>query len=106
MRTALDHLLAILLLEIVGTSVASAMSVESVDIARIGDAYSVTFEVIIAANVADVRRMLTNYREWPRLSDSITESRLVDTVPRECSASAYPCGRASWLAGFAKSFGR
>ena len=53
------------------------MSVESVDIARDGDAYSVAFDVIVAANAADVRRMLIDYREWPRLSDSVTESRLV-----------------------------
>jgi hypothetical protein len=79
MRTALVRLPAILLLWMVGTSVASAMSVEAVDIARTGDAYSVTFEVVIAASAADVRRMLTDYREWPRLSDSITQSRLVDT---------------------------
>ena len=77
MRTALPHLLAILLLEMLGAGVASAVSVESVDIARTGDAYSVAFEVIVAANAADVRRMLINYHEWPRLSDNVTEARLV-----------------------------
>jgi hypothetical protein len=53
------------------------VSVESVDITRTGDAYSVAFEVIVAANAADVRRLLTNYQQWPRLSDNVTEARLV-----------------------------
>ena len=79
MRSAPAQLLAILLLPLLGGGAASAMSVESADIARAGDAYSIAFEVIVAANAADVRRILTNYQEWPRLSESITDSRLVDT---------------------------
>lgn len=76
-HTALLHLLAILLLEMLGAGVASPVSVKSVDIARTDDAYSVTFNVIVAANASEVRRLLTSYQEWPRLSDNITESHLV-----------------------------
>jgi Polyketide cyclase / dehydrase and lipid transport len=77
MRTALPQLLAILLIGLLGAGAASAMSVESVDITRTGDAYSVAFEVIVAAKAADVHRMLTDYQQWPRLSDNVTEARLV-----------------------------
>ena len=77
MRTAIPQLLAILLLDLLGAGAASAVSVESVDIARSSDAYSVAFEVIVTANAADVRRMLTDYQQWPRLSDNVTEVSLV-----------------------------
>ena len=53
------------------------MSVESIDIARSADAYTVAFNVVIAAPIAHVRRLLTDYREWPRLSSSVQDTKLV-----------------------------
>lgn len=100
MGSSLSGLLAILLLAMLRAGAAFAMSVESVEIARAGDAYSVAFEVVVAANAADVRRMLTNYQEWPRLSESVTGSRLIDTDSagvQRISVTLRPCVIAGWF---------
>jgi hypothetical protein len=76
MRGRVLQLFTVALLEL-GAGAAAAMSVESIDIGRSADAYTVAFDVVIAAPVVDVRRLLTDYREWSRLSRSVQDTKLV-----------------------------
>lgn len=76
MRGRVLQLFTVAVLEL-GAGAAAAMSVESIDIARSADAYTVAFNVVIAAPIAHVRSLLTDYREWPRLSSSVQDTKLV-----------------------------
>lgn len=56
---------------------AAAATVVNADVTHAGGRYIVTFDVRIDAHSAEVRRHLSDYAHYTRLSDSITESRIV-----------------------------
>ena len=58
---------------------AAAYSLEAVEVKHNGDTYIIGFEVTFAGSAAEVGKILADYAMWPRLSDSITASQLVDT---------------------------
>jgi hypothetical protein len=58
---------------------ASALTVHTLDIHHSKGRYRVDFDVVLAAAPADVYAMLADYRRWPQLDDTITESRLLQT---------------------------
>ena len=57
--------------------VAGAATVVNTDVTHTDERYSVAFDVRIDADSAEVRRHLTDYAHYTRLSDSIIESRVV-----------------------------
>jgi len=60
---------------------ALAFSVDELDVTHDGDTYSVLFNVRIDVDAAKARELLTDYRQWPRISQTIKESRLVRDWP-------------------------
>lgn len=56
---------------------ASAVTVDTLDISHSKGRYRVNFDVVLDAAPADVYAMLADYRQWPHLDDTITESRLL-----------------------------
>lgn len=56
---------------------ASALTVHTLDIIHRQGGYRVNFDVVLAAAPAHVYAMLGDYRQWPHLDDTITESRLL-----------------------------
>jgi hypothetical protein len=60
---------------------ATAYSLETVEVEHNGDTYVIGFEVTLAANAIEVGKVLADYAMWPRLSDNITASQLLDTRP-------------------------
>lgn len=60
---------------------ATAVTIGKVDITHKKRTYDVTFDVLVAADPVKARRLLTDYSQWPHLSDTITESRLLETLP-------------------------
>lgn len=59
---------------------ASALTVHTLDIGHSEGRYRVNFDVVLAAAPAHVYAMLADYRQWPHLDDTITESRLLQTL--------------------------
>lgn len=59
---------------------ASAVTVHTLDIVHSQGNYRVNFDVVLAAAPADVYATLGDYRQWPHLDDTITESRLLHTL--------------------------
>ena len=59
---------------------ASAFTVHTLDIHHSEGRYRVDFDVILAAAPGDVYALLADYRRWPQLDDTITESRLLQTL--------------------------
>jgi hypothetical protein len=59
---------------------ASAVTVHTLDIVHSQGNYRVNFDVVLAAAPAHVYAMLSDYRQWPHLDDTITESRLLQTL--------------------------
>ena len=60
---------------------ATAYSLEAVEVEHSGDTYVIGFEVTLEANAIEVGKVLADYAMWPRLSDNIMASQLVDTPP-------------------------
>jgi hypothetical protein len=60
---------------------AGAVEVGKVDIDHNGATYTVRFDVTIAADAARASAVLGDYRQWPRLTKAITDSRLLLTHP-------------------------
>jgi hypothetical protein len=58
---------------------ATAVVVEQVDIAHSNDTYTVFFDVVVNGPAERARGILTDYKQWPQLSKTIRDSRLVDT---------------------------
>lgn len=59
---------------------ASAFTVQMLDIHHDEGRYRVNFDVVLDAAPADVYAMLADYRQWPHLDDTMTESRLLQTL--------------------------
>lgn len=70
--------LILLVLSLVSLPV-SAVTVYTLDIHHGEGRYRVNFEVVLDAAPAHVYAMLADYRQWPHLDDTMTESRLVQT---------------------------
>lgn len=73
------HLLAVSIACIAALSSAEAANVVGTRVTHDNGRYVVNFDVRIEADEASVRRQLTDYTHYTRLSDSITESRIVRT---------------------------
>ncbi len=58
-----------------------ALEIRVLEITRNGDLYRVNFEVVIPVPPAGVQALLRDYRQWPKLSATMTESRLLETLP-------------------------
>ena len=78
MWNALSRIVPIVIL-IMSSISASAVNVVTLDIENSGDSYGVVFEVIVAADAEKARDILANYVNWPRLSESIIESQLIQS---------------------------
>ena len=59
---------------------ASALTVRTLDINHSPGRYRVNFDVVLTAAPLDVYAMLADYHQWPRLDDTMTESRLLQTL--------------------------
>jgi len=59
---------------------ASALTVQTLDIHQNEGRYRVNFDVVLDAAPAHVYAMLADYRQWPHLDDTMTESRLLQTL--------------------------
>jgi hypothetical protein len=60
---------------------AIAFDIRDLDIVRDGDRYRVHFDVIVPVPFARAQALLRDYRQWPNLSNTMTESRLLQTYP-------------------------
>jgi hypothetical protein len=58
-----------------------AYSVEALDVTHEGETYSVNFDVRIDADADRARDLLADYRQWPKISRTITETRLLRAFP-------------------------
>jgi hypothetical protein len=68
-------------LALAASSAALALSVDELEVTHDGDTYSVQFDVRIAVDAVKAREVLTDYHQWPRISRTIKESRLVRDWP-------------------------
>ena len=71
----------ILILTMFAPMQAAAVTIEKVDITHKKMTYNITFDALVAADPAKAWTLLTDYRQWPRLTDAIIESELLDTFP-------------------------
>jgi hypothetical protein len=78
MWNALSRIVPMVILAMSSLS-ANAVNVVTLDIENSGDSYSVVFDVIVAADAEKARDILANYVNWPRLSDTIIESQLIQS---------------------------
>lgn len=60
---------------------ALALDIHDLQITREGNRYRVHFDVVIPVAPARAQALLRDYRQWPNLSDTMTESRLLETFP-------------------------
>jgi len=60
---------------------ATAYSLEAVEVEHNGDTYVIGFAVTLEADAIEVGKVLADYAMWPRLSDNVMASQLVDTRP-------------------------
>ena len=58
-----------------------ALDIRNLQVTRDGASYHVNFDVLIPVAPAEVEALLRDYRQWPRLSDTLTESELLLTLP-------------------------
>lgn len=63
------------------TAPAMALDVRDLKITREDDRYRVHFDVVLPLPPARAQALLGDYRQWPNLSDTMTESRLLQTYP-------------------------
>jgi Polyketide cyclase / dehydrase and lipid transport len=70
-----------LVLTMLGSVNAKAVTVEALDITHEGNSYSVAFAVAVAADPVEVSKTLADYALWPKLSNIIIESRRLDVLP-------------------------
>ncbi|MFQ6022528.1 MAG: SRPBCC family protein [Acidiferrobacterales bacterium] len=75
--------LVILTITLFATTPAAAVTIHKLEITRSQDSYLVTFDVLVAADPAKARELLSDYRQWPRLSKTLKESRLLKTFADE-----------------------
>jgi hypothetical protein len=60
---------------------AAAVSILDLEIMHSKRTYLVAFDVLLDAEPADIRELLSDYRQWCRLSDTLIESQLLRTFP-------------------------
>ena len=60
---------------------AAAVNILDLEITHSKRTYLVAFDVLLAAEPADIRELLSDYRQWRRLSDTLSESQLLRTFP-------------------------
>lgn len=70
-----------LVLALLQATGAAGYRVEAVEVEHNDATYVVGFEVTLTANALEVGKILADYAMWPRLSDSITEAQLVESLP-------------------------
>jgi hypothetical protein len=60
---------------------AAAVNIYELEITHSKRTYLVAFDVLLDAEPADIRALLSDYRQWRRLSDTLSESQLLRTFP-------------------------
>lgn len=60
---------------------AVAATIRKLDITHNNGNYLISFDVLLAAQPARTQKLLTDYTQWPRLSDTVRESHLLKTFP-------------------------
>ena len=60
---------------------ATALDIRVLEITREAGRYRVHFDVVIPVSPTGVQALLRDYRQWLKLSDTMTESRLLETFP-------------------------
>ncbi len=60
---------------------AAAVNILELEITHSKRTYLVAFDVLLDAEPADIRALLSDYRQWRRLSDTLSESQLLRTFP-------------------------
>ncbi|MFQ5938247.1 MAG: hypothetical protein ACE5LB_17735 [Acidiferrobacterales bacterium] len=59
----------------------AAATIWHLEITHDNRTYLAAFDVLLAANAASSRELLSDYRQWRRLSDTLSESQLLRTFP-------------------------
>lgn len=73
--------LLVLFLAVLFPAPLRALDIRDLQVTRDGASYRVNFDVLIPVASAHVEALLRDYRQWPRLSDTLTESQLLLTLP-------------------------
>jgi hypothetical protein len=81
MRTPPAYYGIIVAVALAAIAPAFAVSVDELEVTHEADTYRVHFDVRMEADAARVRALLSDYRHWPRISQTIKESRLVRDWP-------------------------
>ncbi len=63
----------------ISTAPATATAIDHLEITHNEGSYAVSFDVRLTADPNDVWERLSDYRRWPQLSDTLEESRLLQT---------------------------
>lgn len=70
-----------LVVALVGAAPAGAVIIRNLEVTHNEGSYLVTFDVLLVADPAKARALIGDYRQWPRLSKTLKESRLLRTFP-------------------------
>jgi hypothetical protein len=60
---------------------AGAAAIRTLEITHTEESYHVTFDVLLATRPEKVRLLLSDYHQWPRLSDTLEEAELLALFP-------------------------
>ncbi|MFQ5937929.1 MAG: SRPBCC family protein [Acidiferrobacterales bacterium] len=60
---------------------ADAVTIRDLEVTHHDGTYLVVFDVLVDVPQARARAMLLDYRQWPQLSDTLKETRLLTTFP-------------------------
>ena len=59
----------------------AALVINALAVANDKQTYTITFDVFVAGNAARARAILSDYRQWPAVSEAVTEARLIARYP-------------------------
>ncbi len=59
----------------------AAATVRVLEVTHNKEIYIVTFDVLVAAEAASVREFVSDYTQWPRLSNKVRGGQLLETFP-------------------------
>jgi hypothetical protein len=74
-------LLLTFMLALCAPRLVAAAAVRDLDVTHNKETYLVTFDVLVAAEAASVREFVSDYTQWPRLSNKVREGQLLKTFP-------------------------
>jgi len=60
---------------------AAAPVINELDVTNEEQTYTISFDVLVAGDAAKARSIVSDYRQWPAVSEAVTEARLVARYP-------------------------